>query len=1792
MSKQYDVDEMKKYCIICRKVYGKLMRECCTKNSLVCINFHGFFKRKIKYFSLSGTELSKNDLLEIFKREELIFNKLIENRKKRSPKNSNYIDLDHKNHKNKKLEIVKQNKRINENKFEQELINLKTTHLNIFQLIQDFNNKNINDTMVIDELINATNKISKNEYPFIWAYLQSIIGTLFAHKHGDRVKNQENAIAAYNKALEIRNYNVTPYEWALTLNNLSIIYSERILGNKIENIEKSINCCQEALRVLTRDKYPQDWSQVMNNLGKAYCSRIKGVREENIEKSINAYKSALEEVTKNTLPIVWSQIIHNLGLAFYLVRDFEKAKNYYDRALEVRTYKKHPILWAESMHCRALAYLKSNDNKNLKEVIDILQDVLKIRTKESMPIEWSETKYVLALAQLKSISTKTKYLSKENLFNFEKELKQFESDDGNTLLMYAANQGFSSIVEIILNTDKEAVHIENNEGSTALICACQSGQIECVKQLLKANANPNVQNKFGFTPLTAAIFFNDIEIVKLLINFGSDINLSNLEVTPLNLAILQDNTQIATLLINNDCNINKTNKMEVSPLFLAIHRKYTDVAILLIVKGADLNVQNSKGSTPLMEAIYLNSIDIIHKLIDYGSNLDIQDNIGYTALMIATDMNNIDIVKYLIRNNADINITDRLGNTALLNASMKGHINCAKILIKNNAKIDIENDAGNSAIEILLQRGDFNINELSKTLNLLPQKKSQDNDMNNKSITNSTQIERHLRIFISSTFIDMDEERNLLVKNILPQLREYCEKNSIYLTYVDLRWGITEEQSRNEETLSICLEEIEKCNVFIGMLGDRYGWVPEFITAELLMKEEWLKNHEGESITEIEFWKGAFNNSTNRDVFFYLRDSSYCNNKKKSMFKEKALEIDIEHFGKNKADSLAQDKNDKLYKLKNRIIESPFINKNYLTPNQFATAVLDDIKQLIIYKYPIERSPLFIEREKFIHSAYALNLTENYVGRDDYFRELISHCDEVKTPLVIIGEYGSGKSALLANWLFNYHNLIKHDLCIPYFAKANNLSNEINVMLKRIITELNNFFLLQLDLINSNTKNYCEIFIDAINYVSRKGKSVVIVIDDVDRITHNHEKFNLSWIPVEIPKNIQFVVSTSSIEQAKELNSRSWDILKLKSLNTVEKFKCINNYFKQFGKTLSDNLVEQLANSNISNQTLNLQIVLYELTIYSNNETLKQKVSEFCKSKSTSEILDKIFSRYESDYKFDISEAMKYIASSRFGLDELELRTLIGDNGNPLPQIYWIPFFNISKFLFSNTSGLIINFSNEFFRIYIEKRYMGTDNTKIQSHTSLSEYFQHSTNPDRKILELPWQLLKSCSWSKLYDLLSDISFFSELLTSRYSDSFMYWHYLEKNGYSPSVAYKKIFEHPNNLSTEYLWIFSNFFIEYGLSNRAEPLINLLIEELRKNNEWKQLQLFLTSMIKILSLKGDLKKALNIIEEKIKICNNNDNMEIHLGRAFVQKADILYKYGKIEETLHFYKKASELYKNLSIQKEYIKCEHYINTLTKDKYNLFRFINKFEHKLRDSNNTYDLLSFLCIKATALQNIGDFDQSISIANEGLKKTSELALMSLKQDFLLILSLGIKNRAIQRKQSNYYQYNESKFFMELLEALSKAKKQEKICKKMGDIENLNKAIGNQGIILKHLKEYKKALNCLLIQEKICHEYGFKMSLERCYLNIANVYYDLNEYAKAEKFYKEGEKLCREINLPYILFSNLFNQVQFFLGYQNYTKAYSLATEAYQLAIDSNLESEINFSQHISALKGFIYNKS
>lgn len=88
---------------------------------------------------------------------------------------------------------------------------------------------------------------------------------------------------------------------------------------------------------------------------------------------------------------------------------------------------------------------------------------------------------------------------------------------------------------------------------------------------------------------------------------------------------------------------------------------------------------------------------------------------------------------------------------------------------------------------------------------------------------------RTVRVFISSTFNDMHGERDALTRVVFPAVNNRAKNRRVRVVPVDLRWGLTSEDTSDSGlgALEHCLLEIDNSRpFFIVLRGERYGWIP------------------------------------------------------------------------------------------------------------------------------------------------------------------------------------------------------------------------------------------------------------------------------------------------------------------------------------------------------------------------------------------------------------------------------------------------------------------------------------------------------------------------------------------------------------------------------------------------------------------------------------------------------------------------------------------------------------------------------------------------------------------------------------------------------------------------------------------------------------------------------------------------------------------------------------------------------------------------------------------------------
>ncbi|KAH8877569.1 Telomerase protein component 1 [Schistosoma japonicum] len=135
------------------------------------------------------------------------------------------------------------------------------------------------------------------------------------------------------------------------------------------------------------------------------------------------------------------------------------------------------------------------------------------------------------------------------------------------------------------------------------------------------------------------------------------------------------------------------------------------------------------------------------------------------------------------------------------------------------------------------------------------------------------------RVYISSSYADMHSERDLICQKLAPNLFQnvaIASNNNICLDLVDLRFGVSDAAARSLKALEMYLKQAAASDIFVLLLGDTYGWIPEEALVKALpdslLTEVNRFYKPGMSIMEMEYHMaklGAVNNvsESSTDMF-------------------------------------------------------------------------------------------------------------------------------------------------------------------------------------------------------------------------------------------------------------------------------------------------------------------------------------------------------------------------------------------------------------------------------------------------------------------------------------------------------------------------------------------------------------------------------------------------------------------------------------------------------------------------------------------------------------------------------------------------------------------------------------------------------------------------------------------------------------------------------------------------------------------------------------------------------------
>ena len=511
---------------------------------------------------------------------------------------------------------------------------------------------------------------------------------------------------------------------------------------------------------------------------------------------------------------------------------------------------------------------------------------------------------------------------------------------------------------------------------------------------------------------------------------------------------------------------------------------------------------------------------------------------------------------------------------------------------------------------------------------------------------------REIRVFLSSTFRDFMEERDLLVKQVFPSLRRRAQARGVEVVDVDLRWGITEEESQQGKVLGICLAEIERCRpYFIGMLGERYGWIPpkDKYPAVVLEQQAWLQQHVGgASVTELEILHGVLNDPKMAGrAFFYFRDPAWSRAQREPGFVW---------------DTPAEEA--KLAALRDRILASDFPVKHGLpNPKSITDQIEADLWALIEELYPDLDQADSLEKEARKHASYRQSRLGVYLGQE-YVDQLEAVVSGGEQKILITGESGSGKSALIANWMHQHELEHPGDVVYTHHLGCSNDASAIRPLLGRML-DTASALLLDHALISDSidvpedwwelTAKVAETLQGLGRWCRKTGNRWIWVLDGLDRLAPEDQQA-LPWLPLLIPQGVSVVISALNCPARAIVQDRQFQLLEIGPLKREEQEQLIQRYLQRYTKQLDGGLRQLIAGHPQAGSPLFLRVLLEELRQCGRYETLAEQLTGYLQATSVAELYGLVLQQLEIDGNgAACTAALTALWASRAGLPEAEL---------------------------------------------------------------------------------------------------------------------------------------------------------------------------------------------------------------------------------------------------------------------------------------------------------------------------------------------------------------------------------------------------------------------------------------------------------------------------------------------------------------------------------------------------------
>jgi ankyrin repeat protein len=245
--------------------------------------------------------------------------------------------------------------------------------------------------------------------------------------------------------------------------------------------------------------------------------------------------------------------------------------------------------------------------------------------------------------------------------------------------------------------------------------AIKQGDLEKVRQLVAQDASLlEVKDTDGSTPLNTSALVANLEMVKLLLDLGANINAGDNENSNvLHCAAIAGSVPIVDFLLGKGMNINVQDANGLTPLYFAVGRNNEEMTRHLLAKGADPAIWTRAGDCALFASVARNKPRILEILLAGGADINTRAPEGVTALFPALQRGNLDMIKLLLQKGVNPNLGYDNGMVPLHIIASTGNLEVAKLLLESGASVAAkEKDTGHTPLAFAVNLGNCEIADL------------------------------------------------------------------------------------------------------------------------------------------------------------------------------------------------------------------------------------------------------------------------------------------------------------------------------------------------------------------------------------------------------------------------------------------------------------------------------------------------------------------------------------------------------------------------------------------------------------------------------------------------------------------------------------------------------------------------------------------------------------------------------------------------------------------------------------------------------------------------------------------------------------------------------------------------------------------------------------------------------------------------------------------------------------------------------------------------------------------------